>query len=163
MSAAPTPTTRQLVICSLGAEEYALPIGQVREIVRATEPRSVASDLPWMRGVISLRGMLVPVYDLALRLGVPGTDPPSPRAKIVIVETAGELAGVLVDDVVEVLTVENAQIEDVVPLGVEAGTRAASIAKLGERLVLLLDTIDLLASVPDATEAVPEGAPAVVA
>ena len=108
MSAGPTPTTRQLVVCSLGEEEYALPIDQVREIVRAIEPRSVASDLPWMRGVISLRGMLVPVYDLATRLGVTAVD--NGRAKIVIVETRGEVAGVLVDDVVEVLTVALEQI-----------------------------------------------------
>jgi len=153
------PTTRQLVVCSLGEEEYALPIEQVREIVHAVTPRSVASDLPWMRGVISLRGMLVPVYDLATRLGVPEADPPAPRAKIVIVEPAGELAGVLVDDVVEVLTVDDAQIEEVAPPGVDA--RPAAIAKLGERLVLLLDPADLLA--PVATDEVPEGAPAVVA
>ena len=156
MSAA--PTTRQLVVCSLGEEEYALPIDQVREIVRAVAPRSVASDLPWMRGVISLRGMLVPVYDLAVRLGVPETAPPAPRAKIVIVETAGELAGVLVNDVVEVVTVNGAQIEEVAPPGVES--RPASIAKLGDRLVLLLDSADLLAP---ATDEAPEGAPAVVA
>jgi purine-binding chemotaxis protein CheW len=159
MSAA--PTTRQLVVCSLGEEEYALPIDQVREIVRAVEPRSVASDLPWMRGVISLRGMLVPVYDLATRLGVAAGE--SLRAKIVIVETRGEIAGVLVDDVVEVLTVAIEQIEEVSSPGVEA--RPASIAKLGERLVLLLDPADLLAAAPTfaATDEVPEGAPAVVA
>ena len=151
------PTTRQLVVCSLGEEEYALPIDQVREIVRAVEPRSVASDLPWMRGVISLRGMLVPVYDLATRLGVTAVD--GGRAKIVIVETRGEVAGVLVDDVVEVLTVALELIEEVSPPGVDA--RPTSIAKLGERLVLLLDPADLLT--PVVTDEAPEGAPAVVA
>ena len=134
-----TPTTRQLVVCSLGEEEYALPIAQVREIVRASEPRSVASDVPWMRGVISLRGMLVPVYDLAARLGLPGGDA---GTKIVIVETASGPVGVLVDDVVEVLTVAAAQVEDVPTPGVDG--RPASIVKLGERLVLLLDASDLL-------------------
>ena len=58
-------TTRQLVVFSLGEEEYALPITQVHEIIRYTEPRSVASDVDWVRGVISLRGKIVPVYDLA--------------------------------------------------------------------------------------------------
>src|SRR6185312_2188600 len=69
-SAAPAAAARQLVVCALGAEEYGVPIEQVREIVRYAEPRPVASELPWMRGVIGLRGRLVPVHDLAARLGV---------------------------------------------------------------------------------------------
>jgi len=60
--------TRQLVVFSLGNEEYALPIADVHEIIRYTEPRSVASSVDWVRGVISLRGKIVPVYDLASRL-----------------------------------------------------------------------------------------------
>jgi len=144
-----TPTTRQLVVCSLGEEQYALPIAQVREIVRASEPRSVTSDVPWMRGVISLRGTLIPVYDLAIRLGVGAQAGTSVHAKIVIVETEGDSqapVGVLVDDVVEVLTVAEAQIEEVATPGVDG--RPASIVKLGDRLVLLLDAADVLDSQP---------------
>lgn len=149
MAAEPTPTTRQLVVCSLGEEEYALPIEQVREIVRASAPRPVASDVPWMRGVINLRGRLVPVYDLAARLGfeaVAAGDVVEDGAKIVIVETAEELAGVVVDDVVEVLTIGAEQIEDVPGVGADVVRGAASIVKLGDRLVLLLDPADLLAA-----------------
>src|SRR5581483_8075090 len=47
---------RQLVVFSLGEEEYALPITRVQEIIRYTEPRAVASEARWIRGVISLRG-----------------------------------------------------------------------------------------------------------
>ncbi|MFL5817098.1 MAG: chemotaxis protein CheW [Conexibacter sp.] len=136
----PTVTdTFQLVVCALGDEEYGLPVGQVREIVRYTEPRPVASDVPWMRGVISLRGRLVPVHDLAVRLGLPSASAaavPSEAAKLVIVETADEPVGVLVDDVVEVLTVEPGQLEPV-PSG------SGRIARVGERLVLLLDGEEL--------------------
>lgn len=141
----PTATdtdTRQLVVCALGDEEYGLPVGQVREILRYSEPRPVASDVPWMRGVISLRGRLVPVHDLAARLGVTspegetGFTPPPPTAKLVIVETADEPVGVLVDDVVEVLTVSEAQLEPV-PSG------SGRIARVGDRLVLLLDDEEL--------------------
>ena len=66
--------TRQLVVFSLGEEEYALPIADVHEIIRYTEPRSVASSVNWVRGVISLRGKIVPVYDLASRLGCAGSE-----------------------------------------------------------------------------------------
>lgn len=149
---AEAPTNRQLVVCSLGEEEYALPIEQVREIVRASAPRPVASDVSWMRGVINLRGRLVPVYDLAARLGfapvAPG-DVVASGAKIVIVETADELAGVVVDDVVEVLTIDAERIEEVPGVGADAVRGAASIVKLGDRLVLLLDPADLLAAGAD--------------
>lgn len=131
--------TRQLVVCALGDEEYGLPVGQVREIVRYSEPRPVASDVPWMRGVISLRGRLVPVHDLAARLGLATADAtagPSSEAKLVIVETADEPVGVLVDDVVEVLTISDAQLEPV-PSG------SGWIARVGDRLVLLLDGEEL--------------------
>src|SRR6266568_8738459 len=99
---------RQLVVFTLGAEQYALPIQQVHEIIRYTEPRSVASRVSWVRGVISLRGRIVPVYDLAARLGV--SSELTEQTKIVIVEAGSETAGVIVDGVEEVLTVEDDQI-----------------------------------------------------
>jgi purine-binding chemotaxis protein CheW len=127
-------TTRQLVVCALGAEHYALPIEQVREVVRASDPRPVPSEQPWMRGVINLRGTLVPVHDLAARLGLACPPPDPARTKIVIADLGGEPAGFVVDDMVEVLTVADEQLETV---------DGAPIAKLGQRLVLLLDVAEL--------------------
>jgi purine-binding chemotaxis protein CheW len=124
---------RQLVVFTLGAEQYALPIEQVHEIIRYDEPRSVASPIPWVRGVISLRGRIVPVYDLAARLGIESEMTDS--SKIVIVEAGSETAGVIVDEVEEVLTVESGQFEDV------PGTDSElidTIAKLGDRLIVVL-------------------------
>ena len=128
-------TTRQLVVFTLGSEEYALPIRQVHEIIRYTEPRSVAAESGWVRGVISLRGKIVPVYDLAARLGLQ-TEEPREGGKIVIVETATDMAGVVVDEVEEVLTVEEAQL-DAVPAAGSPSIEA--IAKIDDRLVILLD------------------------
>ena len=128
-------TTRQLVVFTLGSEEYALPIRQVHEIIRYTEPRSVAAESGWIRGVISLRGKIIPVYDLAARLGLE-TEERAGGGKIVIVETATDMAGVVVDEVEEVLTVEDAQL-DAVPAAGSASIEA--IAKIDDRLVILLD------------------------
>jgi len=133
-------TTRQLVIFSLGSEEYALPITRVQEIIRYTEPRMVASRTAWIRGVINLRGKIVPVCDLAERLGLELER--SAVAKIVIVETQTGTAGVIVDDVEEVLTVDDAQLEDV-PTADTAYVDA--IAKLDDRLAILLNPDGLLA------------------
>lgn len=134
--------TRQLVIFSLGTEEYALPITRVQEIIRYTEPRSVASRTRWIRGVINLRGNIVPVCDLGERLGLALERPES--AKIVIIETAAGTAGVIVDDVDEVLTVTAEQLEDV-PTADAA--YADAIAKVGDRLAILLNPDGLLAGV----------------
>jgi len=135
-------SARQLVIFSLGSEEYALPITRVQEIIRYTEPRSVASRTPWIRGVINLRGKIVPVCDLAQRLGLALERPEA--AKIVIVETEVGTAGVIVDDVDEVLTVNPEQLEDV-PTA-DAGYVDA-VAKVGERLAILLNPDGLFAGV----------------
>jgi purine-binding chemotaxis protein CheW len=126
--------SRQLVVFSLGDEEYALPITQVHEIIRFTEPRSVASSDPSVRGVISLRGKILPVYDLATRLGVEHAD--VAEAKIVIVETGDDMAGVVVDDVEEVITIGASQLDEAPTAG---GRAIDGIAKIGDRLVVLLD------------------------
>jgi purine-binding chemotaxis protein CheW len=124
---------RQLVVFTLGAEQYALPIEQVHEIIRYDEPRSVASPIAWVRGVISLRGRIVPVYDLAARLGL--SSELTCQTKIVIVEAGDETAGVIVDEVDEVLTVEDSDFEEVPGADSEL---IDAIAKLGDRLVVLL-------------------------
>src|SRR3954453_6282510 len=127
---------RQLVVFSLGDEEYALPITQVHEIIRFTEPRSVASADPGVRGVISLRGKILPVYDLATRLGLAQEPRTEGEAKIVIVETADDMAGVVVDDVEEVITIDAGE-RDEAPT--PAGRCIAGIARIGDRPVVLLD------------------------
>ena len=128
-----TTNPRQLVVFTLGTEHYALAIQQVHEIIRYSEPRSVASRADWVRGVISLRGRIVPVYDLAARLGVPSEL--TEQTKIVIVEASNETAGVIVDGVEEVLTVDDQQMQEAP--GADT-TLIDSIAKIGTRLVVLL-------------------------
>lgn len=133
MAAMSDITSKQLVVFSLGSEEYALPIGAVHEIIRFTEPRTVASDDAWIRGVIGLRGKIIPVFDLAARMRVAAGET---EGKIVIVETGTGQVGVMVDEVEEVLTVTSEQLEDV--LTADADTIEA-IAKIDDRLVILLN------------------------
>ena len=133
-------TSQQLVVFSLGSEEYALPIGSVHEIIRFTEPRTVASEAAWIRGVIGLRGKIIPIFDLAARmeLGTVGSEP----GKIVIVESGTGQVGVMVDEVEEVLTVSSDQLEDVPSAASDA---IEAIAKIEDRLVILLNPAGLFA------------------
>ena len=140
-------TSQQLVVFSLGSEEYALPIGAVHEIIRFTEPRSVASDVPWIRGVIGLRGKIIPIFDLAARLELASGD--SQPGKIVIVETGTGQVGVMVDEVEEVLTTSSDQLEAVPTAGTDS---IDAIAKIGDRLVILLNPEGLFARTAPADE-----------
>jgi purine-binding chemotaxis protein CheW len=133
---------QQLVIFSLGEEEYALPITQVQEIVRYTEPRAVASDTAWIRGVISLRGKIVPVFDLGARLGL--ASELASDAEIVIVETGDGIAGVIVDAVEEVRTIEPKEMEAVPG---SSGDFIDTIAKIEDRLVILLNLQGLFSGI----------------
>lgn len=138
-------STMQLVVFSLGEEEYALPITHVQEIIRYTEPRGVASQTPWVKGVISLRGRIVPVYDLASRLGL---EVSSVASKIVMVESGDQMAGVIVGDVEEVLTLTNEDLDEVPAAGAAC---IQAIAKVGDRLVVLLDPAGIFATEPGAS------------
>ena len=134
----PETTSHQLVVFSLGSEEYALPIGAVHEIIRFSEPRSVASEVPWIRGVIGLRGKIIPIFDLASRMGLEPSEP----GKIVIVSSGAGQVGVMVGEVDEVLTVTSDQLEEVPTANSEA---IEAIAKIEDRLVILLNPAGLFA------------------
>ncbi len=138
-AAGTTGGRQQLVVFSLAAEHYALPIGTVSEIIRYTRPRSIVSASRWVEGVIALRGQIIPIYDLAARLGL---SMDGEATKIVIVDTETEQLGIPVDDVDEVLTITADQLEDLPGQGSEA---VQSIAKVGDRLVMLLDPAGLFA------------------
>lgn len=133
---------RQLVVFSLRGEEYGLPIARVQEIIDYTRPRTVLARDPWIAGVIPLRGKVLPVYDLALRLGLGAGVAHVPEPKIVIVEAGGDLAGVVVDDVEQVLTLDAADLE-AMPA---SGDGMDSVIRLGDRLIVLLDVDALFGS-----------------
>ncbi|MEA2479139.1 MAG: purine-binding chemotaxis protein CheW [Thermoleophilaceae bacterium] len=133
---------RQLVVFSLGEEEYGLPVTQVQEIIHYTTPRAVSSDAAWIQGVISLRGKIIPVADLGSRLGLSAER--SDSGKIVIVESGSITAGVIVDDVEEVLTIDDSQL-DAVPASGSAAID--SIAKIDDRLIVVLDIDGLFGSI----------------
>ena len=133
---------RQLLVFSLGEEEYALPVTSVQEIIHYTQPRAVASEAHWIQGVISLRGKIIPVADLGARLGL--ITERNEGGKIVVVESGSVTAGVVVDDVDEVLTVDPSQLDSVPAAGTDA---IDSIVKIDDRLIILLDLESLFGGI----------------
>lgn len=133
----------QYLTFSMGGEEYAVNILRVKEIIEYDTLTKVPGTPPAIRGVINLRGNVVPVVDLALRFGlVP--NPVTKRSCIVIVEVdaGGERAvmGILADSVSEVLALAPDQVEPPPAFGTRAKVDFLSgMGKVGRKFVLLLD------------------------
>ena len=133
--------SHQLVVFSLAAEEYGVPITLVQEIIRYTPPRPIPGSPSHVEGVINLRGRIIPVVDLRTRFGMGGERPG--ETKIVIVEMDALVVGVVVDEVREVLTVGAGQCEPA-PEGAGHADYLEAVAKLEGRLVVMLDMGRLL-------------------
>ena len=129
--------SRQVVVFGLGEERYATDVTRVQEIIRWTEPRSVSSSLPAVRGVINLRGKIIPVCDLQTCLGATSSAPDE-DSKIVVVETAAGVCGLIVDEVHEVRTLDEVELDQVPEHASQAGF-VDGIAKAGDQLIVLLE------------------------
>jgi purine-binding chemotaxis protein CheW len=136
---------RQLVVFQLGAELYGCEISRVHEIIRLQSVTKVPRAPAFVEGVINLRGKVIPVVDLRRRFGLPTADH-TRASRIVVVEIGDQVVGIVVDGVSEVLRVNSAIVEP--PSPVVAGIDSEylhGIAKLADRLVILLDLDRILA------------------
>jgi purine-binding chemotaxis protein CheW len=143
----------QYLTFALGGEMFAVGILNVKEIIEYGNLTQIPLMPPFIRGVINLRGSVVPVIDLAARFGGSASTP-GRRSCIVIVEVAGDDGvrhdiGVLVDAVSEVLDIPPAEIEP--PPSFGAKIRADFIfgmGKVGGKFVIIL-SIDKVLSVEE--------------
>jgi len=127
---------RELLAFELDGTPYAIPVERVREIVRMRAMTPVPRVPGAVRGVIALRGEILEVIDLRLRLGLPAHEP-GRRSRIVVLHGEdGRVAGLLVDAVTEVLRVPEAAIRPTSPG--ESESVAALCAQDG-RFVSLID------------------------
>jgi purine-binding chemotaxis protein CheW len=132
-------TDAQVVVLRVQGGDYGVPIHRIQEIVRVPNITRVPHAQPGVEGVINLRGRVLPVVDLAARLAL-GITERDRSARVVVVDGGSESVGLLVDGVSEVLRVPAADVEP--PSARTTGdgpTAVLGVAKLGERLVLLLD------------------------
>lgn len=128
----------------LASEEYGLEILKVREIIGMMPITRVPRTPEHMRGVINLRGKVIPVIDLRIRFGLQPTEQ-SQRTCIIVVQAGGVEFGVVVDRVSEVANVASEDIEDAPSFGAEVGTEyLLGIAKSSGRVKLLLDIDQVL-------------------
>ncbi|MBV9745620.1 MAG: purine-binding chemotaxis protein CheW [Acidobacteriia bacterium] len=136
----------------LGQEEFGIRVIKVREIMGIQEITAVPQTPSHVKGVINLRGKVVPVIDLRLKFGLPAADY-TQRTCIVVTQVKGEsgliLMGVIVDGVSEVLNLAPSDIEDTPDFGEEVvGNYLLGLAKVKGKVKILLD-IDRVLSAQD--------------
>ncbi len=132
----------------LGGEHFAMDIRAVKEVIQYGSLTEVPLMPDFLRGVINLRGAVVPVIDLSVRFGRPLTD--IARRTCVVILEVGEAGheielGVIVDNVSEVLEIGPSEIEPAPSFGTTLRSEfIAGVGKVGERFVILLDVAHVL-------------------
>lgn len=133
----------KVVIFSLGKELYGMDIFELKEIIRMAEITRIPKAPSFIEGVINLRGKIIPVIDLKKKLGIDGNENPEEK-RILVADVGGQTAGLVVDHVHEVADIEDKDIE-LPPAVLEIeGRFIRGLAKMGERIVVLLKADEIL-------------------
>jgi purine-binding chemotaxis protein CheW len=109
-SAMNDPANRELIAFRVGRQEFCINVMIVREIRGWTAATALPRSPRYVRGVINLRGAVLPIVDLAVRLGLPSTEPTA-RNVIIVVQIAHQQIGLLVDAVSDILTTNDNNIQ----------------------------------------------------
>src|SRR5271156_6708566 len=104
------PDHRELIAFRVGRQEFCINVMMVREIRGWTAATALPRAPRYIRGVINLRGAVLPIVDLAVRLGLPSTEPTA-RNVIIVVQIAQQQVGLLVDAVSDILTTSDNRIQ----------------------------------------------------
>ncbi|MGP3697170.1 chemotaxis protein CheW [Rhodobacter sp. NSM] len=129
---------------ALGGEEYGVGIGGVTEIVGMQRIMGVPDVPAWIKGVINLRGKVIPLLDVRLRFGMPERAYDE-RTVIIVLDVAEAPVGLIVDGVSEVLDILPAQIDRPGQFGRGGRSPVMGLARVGERVTILLDAEVLVA------------------
>ena len=136
--------TIQLVSFRLAQEEYGVEITKVQEIILMGEITRVPQTPEYIKGLINLRSMVIPIVDLRLRFGL-ALEPTTEESRIMVVNVAGRTIGVIVDAVNEVLRASREHIVPAPPTvaGLDRDY-LTGLVKLENRLLILLDLDKIL-------------------
>lgn len=140
--------TRQLITFQLGDQVLGIDIMAIREI-RAWSPATPLPNVPdYVRGVVNLRGVVLPVLDLRHRLGWGLTDPTA-RHVIIVVRIGEQLQGIIVDAVNDIVTIGTDALQPTPDMGdTVAASFLEGLATIEERLILVLSLDRLVDAAP---------------
>jgi len=132
----------------LADEQYALDILEIKEIVRLHVITPVPRSPDWLRGIVTLRGIIVPIFDLRCRLGLAQTEH-GPETRIIVVYRGEEFAGLIVDRITQVMRLP---VEAIEPpprtIGLVEAEYLRGVARFRDQLVILLNLPRVLEATP---------------
>ncbi len=134
----------ELLCFRVSSEEYALNIMDIKEIIKTREVTEVPRVPAFIRGLLSLRGIIIPVFDMSVRLGLP-TGNISENRRIIVVKNGDSFSGVLVDEVIQVVRIKARNIEP--PPAVLEGIDRDFVVGIGRfdgRMLILLNMAKIL-------------------
>jgi purine-binding chemotaxis protein CheW len=148
--AGPQGTPREVLSFKLGAEEYGIDILKVQEIRGYEQPTRIANTPAFMKGVVNLRGVIVPIVDMRVRFALDDVKYDA-FTVVIILNVIGRTVGIVVDSVSDVLELRNDQIKSAPEFNGQIDS--AYITGLGtvktgdtERMLILMDIEQMLSS-----------------
>ncbi|MBT3355614.1 MAG: purine-binding chemotaxis protein CheW [Candidatus Scalindua sp.] len=130
----------------LGSEEYGIAILRVREIIGLMDITTVPQTPEYMKGVINLRGKVIPVIDLRLKFSMQEEEH-TQETCVIVTEVNSTSIGIIVDSVSEVLDIKSGEIEDTPSFGQGIDTDfIMGLGKVKEKIVIMLDIEEVLSS-----------------
>jgi purine-binding chemotaxis protein CheW len=145
-TAADAAKGREFLTFRLGAEEYGIEILKVQEIRGWDNPTTIANTPDFIKGVINLRGTIVPIVDLRVKFKL-GEATYDALTVVIILSVARRVLGVVVDAVSDVITLQQEQMRAAPEFGGTLDTRfITGLGTMGERMLILVDIERLLSS-----------------
>ena len=139
------PNAQQFLTFRVGAEEYGMDILRVQEIRSYEQPTRIANAPEFVKGVVNLRGVIVPVVDLRLRLGQSGEY--NEFTVVIVLNVLGRVVGIVVDSVSDVLELAAEDIKPRPEIASAMDSRfITGLGKVSERMLILLDIEGMVAS-----------------
>ncbi|MES2423139.1 MAG: chemotaxis protein CheW [Pseudomonadota bacterium] len=127
----------------VGAEEYGIDIQKVQEIRSYEPPTRIANAPAFVKGVVNLRGVIVPIVDLRIKLGC-DTAEYTEVTVVVVLNVCGRVVGAVVDSVSDVIDLESSAIKPPPDLSTSDTGFITGIASIGERMLILVDIETML-------------------
>jgi len=144
--ASATQSGGEFLTFRLGAEEYGIDILKVQEIRSYEAPTRIANAPAFIKGVVNLRGVIVPIVDLRLKLGCDSNDYNS-FTVVIVLNVRGRVVGAVVDSVSDVLELSRDSIKPAPEMASAVDTSfITGISSVNDRMLILMDIEELMAS-----------------
>jgi purine-binding chemotaxis protein CheW len=137
---------KQLISFTVGAEEYGLELLRVKEVIRMRQITWLPKAPSCVKGIINLRGDVIPIIDLRERFGLASQEK-SAMTRVIVVDVEGKSVGMVVDSASQVVRVPADQFDPPPSvMGAESRDFITAVGKLGEKLIIMIDIDRILST-----------------